>query len=215
MDDNFKSLELVNGIPDFIVKLYKMLMETIGEVVSWSETGNSFVIIDIFEFTKNLLPSHFKHGNFASFVRQLNKYGFNKVKTDDAKKAQTWEFCHSNFRKGQPLLLSQIKRKTAAKTEKKDFHPADSSSYPIENSSDVSLLKSQVKYLENVQTEMSLHLKSLTLQYQQILEKMSDFRHTISTQEQVIRSLIEYIPSEKKNCKSCKFTTSIKPVIVK
>jgi osomolarity two-component system response regulator SKN7 len=203
MEQDDKSLGLSSGIPEFIVKLYKMLMETSVSEVAWSESGTSFVIVDISEFTKNLLPGHFKHGNFASFVRQLNKYDFHKVKSDDSKKygAQAWEFSHSHFIRGQPELLSQIKRKTGTRIEKKVLSNTDSSLSPVRNSSEVSLLKTQVKYLEGVQSEMSSHLKTLTLQYQQVLQKMSDFRHTISTQEQVLRSLIEYIPNDKKECK--------------
>lgn len=43
----------------------------------------SFVEQDINEFTNVLLPRMFNHSNFASFVRQLNKYNFHKMRTYD------------------------------------------------------------------------------------------------------------------------------------
>lgn len=52
-------------------------------VVAWGPAGDCFVVKDMNEFTKRILPRMFKHSNFASFVRQLNKYDFHKVKNTD------------------------------------------------------------------------------------------------------------------------------------
>ncbi|KAI0697311.1 HSF-type DNA-binding-domain-containing protein [Cerioporus squamosus] len=66
---------------DFVKKLYKMLEDaSFADVVSWGPHGDCFVVKDMNEFTKTILPRMFKHSNFASFVRQLNKYDFHKVR---------------------------------------------------------------------------------------------------------------------------------------
>ena len=55
----------------------------IVDIVSWGPEGDCFVVKDMNDFTKSILPRIFKHSNFASFVRQLNKYDFHKVKNSD------------------------------------------------------------------------------------------------------------------------------------
>lgn len=94
-----------SGSNDFVKKLFQMLQEdTYKDVVKWTSSGDSFVVINTTEFTKEILPRHFKHSNFASFVRQLNKYDFHKVKIPNEEKQSyeygedAWEFKHPDFR---------------------------------------------------------------------------------------------------------------------
>jgi osomolarity two-component system, response regulator SKN7 len=46
------------------------MLESRGQeaVVRWGDQGDSFVVLENEQFTKNILPKHFKHSNFASFV---------------------------------------------------------------------------------------------------------------------------------------------------
>jgi heat shock transcription factor, other eukaryote len=63
------------GPAPFLSKTYQMVEErATDEVVSWAEQGRSFVVWKPVEFARDLLPIHFKHCNFSSFVRQLNTY---------------------------------------------------------------------------------------------------------------------------------------------
>lgn len=48
------------------------------DLIRWSDDGRSFIVVDEDEFAKTLIPELFKHNNYASFVRQLNMYGFHK-----------------------------------------------------------------------------------------------------------------------------------------
>lgn len=116
--------ESASGLNDFVKKLFQMLLQhQYMDVVRWTALGNLFVVLDTNEFTKEILPRHFKHSNFASFVRQLNKYDFHKVKVaNDEKQAyaygdDAWEFQHPEFRKDDREALENIRRKAPLKKE--------------------------------------------------------------------------------------------------
>ncbi|XWS66330.1 hypothetical protein CRYUN_Cryun05aG0190400 [Craigia yunnanensis] len=94
--------------PPFLLKTYMLVEDpTTNDVISWNVDGTGFVVWQLVEFARDLLPTLFKHSNFSSFVRQLNTYGFRKVATS------RWEFCNDMFRKGERELLCNIRRRKA------------------------------------------------------------------------------------------------------
>lgn len=87
----------------------------------------SFTIRDQARFARELLPLYYKHNNMASFVRQLNMYGFHKVVSVDSGGLKVdkdeMEFAHMYFLQGQEFLLEHIKRKIPISKQEETKHP--------------------------------------------------------------------------------------------
>ena len=58
----------------FLTRVRMVSDEKYQSLISWNATGTSFYIMRVQEFAATVLPLHFKHSNFSSFVRQLNMY---------------------------------------------------------------------------------------------------------------------------------------------
>ena len=103
---------------EFVRKLFGILESNLyPDIVRWTDSGDSFVVLDTGKFTTQILPNHFKHSNFASFVRQLNKYDFHKIKKKPNEEHRSvtgelsWEFKHPHFKIHDEASLDLIKRK--------------------------------------------------------------------------------------------------------
>ena len=63
------------AVPPFLAKTFELVEDPATDgVVSWGAARNSFVVRDPHAFAAELLPRHFKHANFSTFLRQLSTY---------------------------------------------------------------------------------------------------------------------------------------------
>ncbi|KAH8099669.1 HSF-type DNA-binding-domain-containing protein [Cristinia sonorae] len=197
-DDNMPSTS------DFVKKLYKMLEDTsFSHVVSWGPQGDCFVVKDMNEFTKTILPRMFKHSNFASFVRQLNKYDFHKVKnTDDNQFGEhSWTFRHPDFHADRRDALENIKRKVpaarkstggAAAAAAAAASRANESPTPGVPNATIELMQQQMDRMARTQEEMAAHIRNLEGNYQNVLSEMVNFQRNMAQQDGLMQNLIQY-----------------------
>jgi hypothetical protein len=142
-------------VPIFLKKTYHMVAACDPEIASWSNDGNTFVIKDPELFASEVIPSYFKHNNFSSFVRQLNFYGFRKIKLDPIKidtaavekESKYWRFKHEKFLRGHPELLVEIRKANQS---------------PSPDLQDVETLKKEVKSLKSQVSTLSEELKNVS-----------------------------------------------------
>ncbi|GAA5926818.1 hypothetical protein JCM10213_002458 [Rhodosporidiobolus nylandii] len=207
------------GASEFVKKLYKMLDDDQHhDVVSWGVDGTSFVVKDMNQFTTNILPNNFKHSNFASFVRQLNKYDFHKVKNTEEGSTRgsnpygdnSWEFRHPNFRADMKDNLENIKRKapsskkaatnTAGTSRMRATGLSANGSASVDpnmgagpSAADFQALLAQIDNLSRTQGAMQQHMTNLSQDYQAVIGEMMNFQRNMVAQDQLMQSLIQYL----------------------
>lgn len=72
-------------------------VEDYQKIIYWASNGLEFIIKDVVKFEEIVLPHYFRHNKMNSFVRQLNMYGFHKIKHNSFKST----FRHEHFQKGR------------------------------------------------------------------------------------------------------------------
>uniref|UniRef100_A0A8C1Z7T0 Heat shock transcription factor 2 n=1 Tax=Cyprinus carpio TaxID=7962 RepID=A0A8C1Z7T0_CYPCA len=178
-----------SNVPAFLTKLWTLVEDSdTNEFICWSQEGNSFLVLDEQRFAKEILPKFFKHNNMASFVRQLNMYGFRKVmhiETGIVKQERDGpvEFQHPYFKHGQDDLLENIKRKV-------------SNARPEENKirqEDLSKILTNVQNVHEQQENMDARLATLKRENEALWTEISDLRQKHAQQQQVIKELVQFI----------------------
>ncbi|KAG8800578.1 kinase-regulated stress-responsive transcription factor skn7, partial [Serendipita sp. 398] len=199
-----------DGMPaasDFVRKLFRMLEDpAFSNIVCWGSQRDCFIVKDMTEFTKVILPRLFKHSNFASFVRQLNKYDFHKVKNTDenAYGEHCWTFRHPKFRADHLDGLEDIKRKSAparrstgrttqVSQSKSPTDPSSSKDIPVAETTVVSDLQTQIDGLLQTQHDLKSHIITLETNYRSVLDEMATFQRGMASQDALIQNLLQHL----------------------
>ncbi|XP_020512374.2 heat shock factor protein 2 isoform X2 [Labrus bergylta] len=178
-----------SNVPAFLTKLWTLVEdENTNEFICWSQEGNSFLVLDEQHFAKEILPKFFKHNNMASFIRQLNMYGFRKVMHMDTgivkqERDGPVEFQHPYFKHGQDDLLENIKRKVS------NARPEDSKI----RQEDLTKIIASVQSVHSKQENIDARLITLKRENEALWREISDLRQKHVHQQQLIKKLIHFI----------------------
>ncbi|XP_052388521.1 heat shock factor protein 1 isoform X2 [Carassius gibelio] len=181
-----------NNVPAFLTKLWTLVEDPDTDpLICWSPSGNSFHVFDQGRFSKEVLPKYFKHNNMASFVRQLNMYGFRKVvhieqgglvkpEKDDT------EFQHPYFIRGQENLLENIKRKvtTVSNIKHEDLKLS---------TEEMSKMITDVQFMKGKQESMDSKISTLKHENEALWREVATLRQKHVQQQKVVNKLIQFL----------------------
>jgi hypothetical protein len=172
----------VNVVPGFILKLWKMVNDpNCNDLISWSDNGQSFIIIDPPRFS-NELSKYFKHNNLSSFIRQLNMYGFRKVATIENSGlhpgTEDLHFYHPEFIKGHKDKLENIKRKLPQK---------------LAETVDLKNVYQGISEIDERQKDVSKTLSDLRRENEMLWQELHDLRQKHHQQELYITRLMKLV----------------------
>uniref|UniRef100_A0AAY4E6B7 HSF-type DNA-binding domain-containing protein n=1 Tax=Denticeps clupeoides TaxID=299321 RepID=A0AAY4E6B7_9TELE len=181
-----------SNVPAFLTKLWTLVEDPETDpLICWSPNGNSFYVFDQGRFSKEVLPKYFKHNNMASFVRQLNMYGFRKVVHIEQgglvkpEKDET-EFQHPYFVRGQEQLLENIKRKvTNVSNIKLDDMKL--------STDEISKVLNDVQHMKGRQESMDSKITAMKHENEALWREVASLRQKHSQQQKVVNKLIQFL----------------------
>ncbi|XP_046444609.1 heat shock factor protein-like isoform X7 [Daphnia pulex] len=180
-----------SSVPAFLGKLWKLVEDpSTNHLISWNSNGLSFTIRDQARFARELLPLYYKHNNMASFVRQLNMYGFHKVVSVDSGGLKVdkdeMEFAHMYFLQGQEFLLEHIKRKIPISKQEETKHPKPEV---------LSRVLADVRSMKGKQENVDSRLNTMKRENEALWREVASLRQKHMKQQQIVNKLIQFLIS--------------------
>jgi heat shock transcription factor len=181
-----------NQPPPFLTKTYDLVEDpSTDAVIAWAPDGRSFIVWKPPEFSRDLLPRHFKHNNFSSFVRQLNTYGFRKVDPD------RWEFANDHFLRGRRDLLKDIhRRKSTSTSQHHAITPAGQTAIELGHYGGV---HDEIEALKRDKNVLMLELVRLRQQQQAAEQRMRNMQERLETTEDRQNTIIGFLARVAQN----------------
>ncbi|EXV06300.1 response regulator receiver domain protein [Metarhizium robertsii] len=181
-----------NNASEFVRKLFRMLEDpSHQDVARWGKDGDSFVVVEGEKFTRSILPKHFKHSNMSSFIRQLNKYDFHKVKPSSDSESSNpggnvLEFKHPYFRADSKDGLDNIRRKAPAPRKPQVTEDFTTSQHVSVVTEQLTATQQQVQQLQELYAEVS-QANRLLVSEVMTLQKM------VNAQKQAQYEMLNYL----------------------
>jgi len=185
------------NVPAFLAKLWKMVDSPETDLlIAWGDDGASFIIKHQAQFARDMLPYYYKHSNMASFVRQLNMYGFHKVISVDSgglkAEKDEQEFAHPYFLRGQEHLLEHIKRKVSVGGRAASA-AGGASFLPSIKSEKVNEVLSEVSQIKDRQEDLDTKLDTMKHENEALWREVLSLRQKHSQQQKIVNKLIQFL----------------------
>ncbi|KAI9583093.1 hypothetical protein GQX74_012310 [Glossina fuscipes] len=178
------------GVPAFLAKLWRLVEDPeTNNLICWSKDGRSFIIQNQAQFARELLPLNYKHNNMASFIRQLNMYGFHKITSIDNGGLKfdrdEMEFTHPCFKRNCPYLLEHIKRKIASAKVVDDKATVKPEA--------VSKVLQDVRAMRGRQDSLDSRFSVMKQENEALWREIASLRQKHAKQQQIVNKLIQFL----------------------
>ncbi|XP_013176745.1 PREDICTED: heat shock factor protein isoform X2 [Papilio xuthus] len=191
-------VEIGASVPAFLGKLWKLVNDSeTNNLISWSPGGKTFVIKNQAEFARELLPLYYKHNNMASFIRQLNMYGFHKITSVEngglRYEKDEIEFSHPCFMRGHAYLLEHIKRKIA--NPKSIVASNESGEKILLKPELMNKVLADVKQMKGKQESLDAKFSAMKQENEALWREVAILRQKHIKQQQIVNNLIQFLMS--------------------